>query len=128
MRKYPSIKRAGIGGFTPAYAGKRNNLQSMLGDRKDHPRIRGEKKAALTVKPTAGITPAYAGKRPSSNWPSLSARDHPRIRGEKSSSNRPETISEGSPPHTRGKAILVGSVHHRHGITPAYAGNQKRSL
>lgn len=63
MRKYPSIKRAGIGGFTPAYAGKRPYDLSRL------PLI-------------ARITPAYAGKRLMPISVLRLTKDHPRIRGE----------------------------------------------
>ena len=71
-------------GITPAYAGKRLLRKSRTGEKKDHPRVCGEKRflpessccsrgspprmrgkvlAALMPTNALGITPAYAGKR-----------------------------------------------------------------
>ena len=92
-------------GITPAYAGKSLYFAPMICKAWDHPRICGEKLAALIVLDAragspphmrgkglaAGtwarwqrITPAYAGK--SSGWPGVRPlpKDHPRICGEKS--------------------------------------------
>ena len=91
-------------GITPAYAGKREALQSDGPQSADHPRICGEKKekwlkplpkagspphmrgkvffANATINPV-GITPAYAGKR-YHDWAEPTwIGDHPRICGEK---------------------------------------------
>ncbi len=91
-------------GITPAYAGKSHSLLPSIIFSGDHPRICGEKQAAvirmttpkgspphMRGKATAetvrdkckGITPAYAGKRAISCRRTLSTLDHPRVCGEK---------------------------------------------
>ena len=90
----------------------------------DHPRIRGEKVCPITLKEanagspphTRGkadsiygksqaprITPAYAGKRELRTGHAVATEDHPRIRGEKDLVIIFKALSQGSPPHTRGK-------------------------
>ena len=109
----------------------------------DFPRIRGEKLAPGSRRPTYlgspphtrgkvfclgavpldnGITPAYAGKSPSPLGTAAPGGDHPRIRGEKHQFPRQRKMPQGSPPHTRGKASLSNQRWPRFGITPAYAG------
>ena len=115
--------------------------------RKDHPRICGEKsllvcRFALSrgspphmrgkvflralCEDFAGITPAYAGKR----FVSLSApsrcQDHPRICGEKFNDVCSPVAVKGSPPHMRGKGPVVSIILAEHRITPAYAGKRPR--
>ena len=91
-------------GITPAYAGKSTEREDKVAERKDHPRICGEK--ALTLRfwgPPSGspphmrgkvrlcyrlchsirITPAYAGKSNRSGKHGTGKQDHPRICGEK---------------------------------------------
>ena len=90
--------------ITPAYAGKRSRQASCRCRPGDHPRVCGEKTAAVisamfTVGSPPrmrgkdrvqgedmladGITPAYAGKRAASSPPCPQTRDHPRVCGEK---------------------------------------------
>ena len=111
----------------------------------DFPRIRGEKLAPGSRRPTYlgspphtrgkvfclgavpldnGITPAYAGKSPSPLGTAAPGGDHPRIRGEKHQFPRQRKMPQGSPPHTRGKASLSNQRWPRFGITPAYAGKR----
>ena len=73
---------------------------------RNHPRTRGEKLLGRSG--------------------ALSARDHPRTRGEKFTRGAKSGATEGSPPHTRGKAApSLGSVLVL-GITPAHAGKSER--
>ena len=90
--------------ITPAYAGKRQEHSSYRTNRKDHPRVCGEKKsrrcctsiglgspprvrgkAAFDTghRQVEGITPAYAGKRLQNDKGNIYGRDHPRVCGEK---------------------------------------------
>ena len=98
------LPRAGCGGITPAYAGKRAKPGTRPDRSRDHPRVCGEKTTstclagALQGSPPrmrgkepvnpyggmgTGITPAYAGKSRRC-WCSCCRRqDHPRVCGEK---------------------------------------------
>ena len=50
-------------GITPAYAGKSTGVYWCWRNRKDHPRLCGEKKKSIdAVAREVRITPAYAGK------------------------------------------------------------------
>ena len=68
------------------------------------------------------ITPAHAGKRngrPESGRPFW---DHPRTCGEKAFESPALHSVTGSPPHMRGKAVIVLDNFTILGITPAHAG------
>ena len=131
--------------ITPAYAGKRGWRSSPEARRRDHPRIRGEKRVwaaylrqdagspphtrgkeldAVLIGLLARITPAYAGKRDRIALLVTRLKDHPRIRGEKRRSSSPPRRVRGSPPHTRGKGQPGVFVLFQPGITPAYAGKR----
>ena len=92
------------GRITPACAGKSLLQRTFLHGKRDHPRMRGEKKLAQYYidgrigspphargkaakhpldKRRVGITLACAGKSYPSVFVYLSIRDHPRMRGEK---------------------------------------------
>ena len=110
---------------------------------RDHPRIRGEK-STFTANATQlkgspphtrgkehndplatalmRITPAYAGKSVVAFDIAEGSEDHPRIRGEKSAVQILFLPVQGSPPHTRGKALSAWSRTPFYRITPAYAG------
>ena len=92
------------------------------------PHMRGKEPKRINFTMVSGITPAYAGKSPYHNMHLLFPRDHPRICGEKiRNADRKQTF-QGSPPHMRGKAILVVQSSLCLRITPAYAGKRlKRS-
>ena len=113
-----------ISGITPAYAGKRATLASVVGMAMDHPRLCGEKRQWQTASRTeAGspppmrgkgyrgyffssvfrITPAYAGKSLSLKSPIPEIVDHPRLCGEKRLLTVWTWILRGSPPPMRGK-------------------------
>ena len=109
--------------ITPAYAGKSRNSSSVSSVKKDHPLICGEKwiyDDGKTVK--LGITPAYAGKSHSWSDSGCPCWDHPRICGEKNDHLVVFKLTEGSPPHMRGKVHAVEALKHPGRITPAYAG------
>ena len=129
--------------ITPAYAGKSQNSEAYFSQKKDHPRLRGEKPVVHTgsdkrqgsppltrgkviypacIVDSARITPAYAGKRISYSLPPTSRRDHPRLRGEKRCNINLIFVPRGSPPLTRGKGSKVVKCSVKLGITPAYAG------
>lgn len=130
-------------GITPAWAGKRRELSSCRTNRRDHPRMGGEKTESSSVSmnprgspprgrgkgwrvvdhhPLPGITPAQAGKSSAKFPHRTSARDHPRTGGEKHNVFTLGSLVQGSPPRRRGKATLDGHVAQGHGITPAWAG------
>ena len=109
----PKNKKHG-GRITPAYAGKRPLYFSVVGIKRDHPRLCGEKLETRhdfteklgspppmrgkawkkqKLKQRFGITPAYAGKRAYFAVEVSSVRDHPRLCGEKSRSHASASIS-----------------------------------
>ena len=131
--------------ITPAYAGKRCNVDFPRRAAEDHPRLCGEKvRQCLTSyvgqgspPPMRGkgsepfqtaygsrITPAYAGKSTiASTYPSP-YEDHPRLCGEKAIKSASHSFIAGSPPPMRGKASCGFFVNASNGITPAYAGKR----
>ena len=136
-------------GITPACAGKRLRIGVRYAQRKDHPRVCGEKRQGNMNKEVkvgspprmrgkglmdaelsnaVGITPAYAGKSFGSFCFLSFRQDHPRVCGEKCSSVRSASHRRGSPPRVRGKVCDLTIIRVHHGITPAYAGKRlKRS-
>ena len=134
-------------GITPACAGKSAQGPCLTDKNKDHPRVRGEKKALpATVArspgspPRArgkvdgledeaaqfGITPACAGKSTATTSSRTRYGDHPRVRGEKPLENLPRCEVVGSPPRARGKEHRVLNGQAGDGITPACAGKSAR--
>ena len=73
-----------------------------------------------------GITPACAGKSTAILAIWCSTRDHPRMRGEKGTSVSGISPARGSPPHARGKGIMLAERKRSPGITPACAGKRTR--
>ena len=70
--------------ITPAYAGKSVSFPSFTSDKKDHPRVCGEKFDGVLCRLGYGrITPAYAGKRHLRRFYKRRLTDHPRVCGEK---------------------------------------------
>ena len=103
----PGRLRVWLARITPAYAGKSTALAVDAEDKRDHPRVCGEKRYSGSItlpqqgspprmrgKASPGyfycdiprITPAYAGKRRSSRPKRRLTRDHPRVCGEKNES------------------------------------------
>ena len=143
------VLRAAPFGFstriTPAYAGKSELCVLVAELTEDHPRICGEKlllvvclapvmgspphmrgkvTSAFFVESRTGITPAYAGKRAFGSMGAEIPWDHPRICGEKFLSKLLSFGILGSPPHMRGKDLLLSISTQQHRITPAYAGKR----
>ena len=132
-------------GITPAYAGKSDSRKGEKGEKRDHPRVCGEKftgvilmdngegspprmrgKAYLPGGPRRSrwITPAYARKRMFFTPRAPGFRDHPRVCGEKASCQAWRRSGGGSPPRMRGKGYFGRGSARRCGITPAYAGKR----
>ena len=131
--------------ITPAHAGKSLREVAEGLRKEDHPRTRGEKKLpGETTKRSqgspphtrgkvekrnvmtqaSGITPAHAGKSTPGITSPAPVRDHPRTRGEKFVVKRVVRSRYGSPPHTRGKALIYRQDVEALGITPAHAGKR----
>ena len=129
--------------ITPAYAGKSEPRRLHEHQRKDHPRVCGEKALSplslylvsgspprmrgkvsvfLRSEDPNGITPAYAGKREDGKKVLLQTTDHPRVCGEKKYFASSFVWSMGSPPRMRGKESGITSPVKNPRITPAYAG------
>ena len=137
----PSVTR-----ITPACAGKRLVPAIRGRDRRDHPRMRGEKQpldgdipddvgspphargkdyGVRRIGRPRGITPACAGKRRALVVRQAIAWDHPRMRGEKALPPSTPLLDSGSPPHARGKAAYHDGNGGRNRITPACAGKRR---
>ena len=114
---------AGDHGITPAYARKSETAagHSTAGSGSP-PHMQGKEMPKGLVHRAAGITPAYAGKSLRRCRSAASCRDHPRICGEKKTGLRISDVLLGSPPHMRGKALLLRDLAPHQRITPAYAG------
>ena len=129
--------------ITPAYAGKSHFVTNFHLNRRDHPRVCGEKpirayvkiwnegspprmrgKVVVEASDCSGnrITPAYAGKRKNKQKSVEFSKDHPRVCGEKRRTRTCGGIAPGSPPRMRGKGPHLSAGFGTYGITPAYAG------
>ena len=132
-----------VAGITPACTGKRCGCSRRLPERRDHPRVCGEKTFAVWenvpgagslprmrgkvvrfsyIDVYKGITPAYAGKSCYNIPVGLSRWDHPRACGEKYLQDPTENAILGSPPHVRGKDFRCLGKRTRSRITPACTG------
>ena len=111
------------GGITPACAGKSHLWLQAYSHRKDHPRMCGEKGAALPAhSPPGGITPAHAGKSCGHQCREYMPQDHPRVYGEKRFALMAFQLFTGSSPRMRGKERHLTVTGWVVGITPACAG------
>ena len=136
------------GGITPACAGKSYSAYFWSGRRRDHPRLRGEKrkegrrctmvegspplargkvKMCRTFSESTGITPACAGKSALFLVSVIVHQDHPRLRGEKFKTKKYLSPLRGSPPLARGKAFRKSKRKAEFRITPACAGKRSSS-
>ena len=137
---------AGVGrreGITPACAGKSDRKDHREYERRDHPRVCGEKlrrdhspaycqgspprvrgkEQNVPVKQAQSrITPACAGKSHNHIYGAEIDGDHPRVCGEKAQSCIETGNFAGSPPRVRGKVCLHSVDIPSDGITPACAG------
>ena len=129
--------------ITPACAGKSHFATNFHLNKRDHPRMCGEKwdKLPREIKQKGSpphvrgkdfdgdigsihirITPACAGKRRCKAAFCAWFWDHPRMCGEKLAFSAVRVREMGSPPHVRGKVLPLTSSGHVLGITPACAG------
>ena len=134
-------------GSPPRVRGKVKVQSTLRLERRDHPRVCGEKGRkmkqqfiglgspprmrgkVLCGRSSAGrhgITPAYAEKRGRTIRVNRTVKDYPRVCGEKMVSMIPHRRSRGSPPRMRGKVCIFFLVTLSFGITPAYAGKRTR--
>ena len=132
------------GGSSPHTRGAPRPSSPKSSFRTDHPRIRGEHRAAPTCsggrfgssphtrgappsrlrrRLRARIIPAYAGSTTVQSISLTSRRDHPRIRGEHGGVSQAVVSTAGSSPHTRGAPAPGFSIRPGAGIIPAYAGS-----
>ena len=86
------------------------------------PHTRGKVRHLSHIPQLVGITPAHAGKSPWTAPKRQRNGDHPRTRGEKHFLGVSQCHNQGSPPHTRGKAVGPLLALEHGGITPAHAG------
>ena len=95
-------------GITPAYAGKRDHEASGTADKRDHPRLCGEKLVTETFSHSPLGSP-------------------PPMRGKGISFSGGDILCMGSPPPMRGKESLKDNPKLIIRITPAYAGKSTRN-
>ena len=133
--------------ITPAWAGKRALQAGAEYPKGDHPRMGGEKYNSAEAlanrqgSPPHGrgkgsiaffcrfclrITPAWAGKSALSGSGDRPDGDHPRMGGEKAHLEHDDEQQVGSPPHGRGKVVVVAAFGCCRRITPAWAGKSSR--
>ena len=107
-RHAAAIRKGGVGGNTPAYAGKTDRPTPESSGRWKHPRLRGEDFFLCA--------------------PFALPLETPRLRGE----DRNEIVSMlnagETPPLTRGRQNFVGADDLADGNTPAYAGKTRTGL
>ena len=142
-RRCGNTVNSGIGGITPACAGKTRRLSAIRLGIPDHPRMRGEDRERVILallamgspphargrpgfgfRPSVpcGITPACAGKTSTRLMCSREAGDHPRMRGEDVLILLCRDTQHGSPPHARGRPTSPSGCPASCRITPACAG------
>ena len=133
-------------GIIPAYAGSTAALHVQPGQRRDHPRVRGEHRESLphlerywgssprtrgalkddpSTRQAVRIIPAYAGSTLKGDSANQAGEDHPRVRGEHSPPSSLNSPRWGSSPRTRGALRRAHVLPYLRGIIPAYAGSTK---
>ena len=131
-------------GIIPACAGNTVDVQALIGNVWDHPRMRGEHRpyhprlhqfrgssphargtrcACHDRQDGQGIIPACAGNTPRPIVRRWWYQDHPRMRGEHSSRTPAFALKSGSSPHARGTLPAEKLRIFTLGIIPACAGN-----
>ena len=86
------------------------------------PHARGRLPVGLKRRVEIRITPACAGKTELSGPKLMAKADHPRMRGEDYFPNAGWLAVRGSPPHARGRRLVLFERLANGGITPACAG------
>ena len=133
-------------GLIPAHAGKTGRPARPRGQRRAHPRSRGENvvrgsgpireqgSSPLTRgkllrrdyrRYVPGLIPAHAGKTRVPIRRGHTSRAHPRSRGENALSPIHDYTKEGSSPLTRGKRAFCGLDSAGHRLIPAHAGKTR---
>ena len=136
-------------GITPACAGNTAGGAPDLRCNRDHPRLRGEylfqrynglhsagspplargiPPGCIPRRSRHRITPACAGNTHRLVEQESGLKDHPRLRGEYKSTKQKAVEDGGSPPLARGIPDTQFERLVSWGITPACAGNTKRSV
>ena len=134
--------------ITPACAGNSRASPKYRIILKDHPRVCGEQhflahhqrqylgspprvRGTVSVRAgnsiTVGITPACAGNSSIFKGTGCDHEDHPRVCGEQPNYGPWYYAKEGSPPRVRGTVIVRHTFLRCPGITPACAGNRRKS-
>ena len=138
----PAQYRALVG-LIPAHAGKTTGRARPAGQRRAHPRSRGENRdgvidrlsiggsspltrgklhAELLGEVDNGLIPAHAGKTEPAIHTRRRGRAHPRSRGENTATIRSYMRKGGSSPLTRGKLLADQDIPVEIGLIPAHAG------
>ena len=116
-------------GITPAYAGKRLDPSKPIPQKRDHPRLCGEKHSIYSLfKPHLGSPPPMRGKDPHRPHKRILQGITPAYAGKSVYDNGAVVNTSGSPPPMRGKAADLSVGRLEVGITPAYAGKRKYTL
>ena len=137
-----------VEGIIPAYAGNTPKRRSVAPRSRDHPRVCGEHRPAISkltralgssprmrgtryrmvfATPVCGIIPAYAGNTRSRRGVRARKRDHPRVCGEHTCLRVRVLRIVGSSPRMRGTQSQPLLYCLQSGIIPAYAGNTCQS-
>ena len=106
-------------GSPPHRRGKENRVRVTGLNLRITPARRGKGPMPFLSSPSARITPAWAGKSEIRPVSFHFHRDHPRIGGEKGLGSQVTQLSQGSPPHRRGKGHACHQATVAVGITPA---------
>ena len=101
---------------------KSSPVSNMICSKGSPPHARGKDIVWQEFDQDERITPACAGKSICYKYRSIYSRDHPRMRGEKRWKYMEVKAELGSPPHARGKVVVLATVIATIGITPACAG------
>ena len=110
-------------GIPPAYAGKSSRSQNSRLERRDHPRLCGEKTIPLLCRrSTEGSPPPMRGKVDSMYEVGFQSRITPAYAGKSKKNVNVHGKNHGSPPPMRGKACIRFFLISTQRITPAYAG------
>ena len=145
-RVLAAVLLGGLGGITPARAGKSHPKKNSGNLYQDHPRACGEESrldcaiASSRGSPPRvrgrgreqhlgfveiGITPARAGKSSAISWEVYSLVHHPRACGEELGGGIMAKAKKGSPPRVRGREFPDEVLSAPSGITPARAGKRQ---
>ncbi len=116
-------------GITPAYAGKSSRSQNSRLERRDHPRLCGEKTIPLLCRrSTEGSPPPMRGKVDSMYEVGFQSRITPAYAGKSKKNVNVHGKNHGSPPPMRGKVLPPCYPPRFPRITPAYAGKRQLEL